>query len=155
MFRFFEGLVDPYQPYARSDTPPRQLWPFLKEYIRPFRKVFAATGVLSVVAASLDVAMIWYVGRLVDLLAQGTPAQVWADYGTEIIAVALFVLIVRPLLIVSNVALLHNTILPNFGTMIRFRAHDHVLRQPVGWFESDFAGRIANQIGRASCRERV
>ncbi|HRK41751.1 MAG TPA: ABC transporter ATP-binding protein [Gemmobacter sp.] len=146
MFRFFEGLVDPYQPYARSDTPPRQLWPFLKEYIRPFRKVFAATGVLSVVAASLDVAMIWYVGRLVDLLAQGTPAQVWADYGTEIIAVALFVLIVRPLLIVSNVALLHNTILPNFGTMIRFRAHDHVLRQPVGWFESDFAGRIANRV---------
>ena len=146
MFRFFEGLVDPYQPYARSDAPPRQLWPFLKAYIRPFRTVFAATGVLSVIAASLDVAMIWYVGRLVDLLAQGTPTQVWAEYGAEIIWVALLVLIVRPVLIVSNVALLHNTILPNFGTMIRFRAHDHVMRQPVGWFESDFAGRIANRV---------
>jgi ATP-binding cassette, subfamily B, multidrug efflux pump len=44
------------------------------------------------------------------------------------------------------VALLHNTILPNFGTMIRWRAHAHVLRQPVGWFEGDFAGRIANRI---------
>jgi ATP-binding cassette subfamily B multidrug efflux pump len=44
------------------------------------------------------------------------------------------------------VALLHNTILPNFGTMIRWRAHSHVIRQPVGWFESDFAGRIANRI---------
>ena len=96
MFRFFEGLVDPYQPYARSDAPPRQLWPFLKAYIRPFRTVFAATGVLSVIAASLDVAMIWYVGRLVDLLAQGTPTQVWAEYGAEIIWVALLVLIVRP-----------------------------------------------------------
>ena len=146
MFRFFEGLVDPYQPYARSNTPPRQLWPFLKDYIRPFRVVFAATGLLSVIAAGLDVAMIWYVGRLVDLLAQGTPAQVWADYGAEIVAVALFVLLLRPILIVSNVALLHNTILPNFGTMIRFRAHDHVMRQPVGWFESDFAGRIANRV---------
>jgi ATP-binding cassette, subfamily B, multidrug efflux pump len=30
--------------------------------------------------------------------------------------------------------------------MIRWRAHSHVLRQPVGWFESDFAGRIANRI---------
>ena len=146
MFRFFEGLVDPYQPYARSNTPPRKLWPFLKEYIHPFRKVFAATAVLSVIAAGLDVAMIWYVGRLVDLLAQGTPAQVWADYGAEIVGVALFVLLLRPLLIVSNVALLHNTILPNFGTMIRFRAHDHVMRQPVGWFEGDFAGRIANRV---------
>ena len=46
-------------------------------------------------------------------------------------------------------ALLHNTILPNFGTMIRWRAHRHVLRQPVGWFESDFAGRIANRIMQA------
>ena len=52
----------------------------------------------------------------------------------------------RPVIAVIDVALLHNTILPNFGTMIRWRAHRHVLRQPVGWFESDFAGRIANRI---------
>ena len=146
MFRFFEGLVDPYQPYVHSDTPPRKLWPFLAEYIRPFRKVFAATAVLSVIAAAIDVALIWYVGRMVDQLTQGTPAQVWAAHGFEIVAVALAVLLLRPLLLVSNVALLHNTILPNFGTMIRYRAHDHVLRQPVGWFESDFAGRIANRV---------
>ena len=49
----------------------------------------------------------------------------------------------------ADVALLHNTILPNFGTMIRWRAHAHVIRQPVGWFESDFAGRIANKIIQA------
>ncbi len=146
MFRFFEGLVDPYQPYSRSDTPPRRLWPFLKEYVRPFRGVFAVTALLSVIAAASDVALIWYVGRLVDQLAGGGPAQVWASHGAEILWVGLAVLVLRPLLLVSNVALLHNTILPNFGTMIRFRAHDHVLRQPVGWFEGDFAGRIANRV---------
>src|SRR5690606_25564562 len=27
--------------------------------------------------------------------------------------------------------------------------HRHVLRQPVGWFEGDFAGRIANRIMQA------
>jgi ATP-binding cassette subfamily B multidrug efflux pump len=47
---------------------------------------------------------------------------------------------------VMDVALLNNTILPNFGTLIRWRAHKHVLRQSVGWFENDFAGRIANRI---------
>ncbi len=146
MFRFFEGLVDPYGPYEPTDTPPRRLWPFLKEYIRPFRAVFALTGALSVVAAFVDVALIWYVGRLVDLLATLGPQEFWAGHGTEIILVALFVLILRPLIMVVDVALLHNTILPNFGTMIRWRAHAHVIRQPVGWFESDFAGRIANRI---------
>jgi ATP-binding cassette subfamily B multidrug efflux pump len=146
VFRFFEGLVDPYLAYEESDTPPRRLWPFLAQFFRPFRAVFAVTGVLAVLVAASDVALIWYVGRLVDLLGQDSPADVWATYGTEIILVALAILVLRPAVAVVEVALLHNTILPNFGTMIRWRAHRHVLRQPVGWFESDFAGRIANRI---------
>ena len=146
MFRFFEGLVDPYVDYEQNDTPPRRLWPFLKEYVLPFRAVFAVTFILSVVIAAADVALIWYVGRLVDLLADGTPQEVWQTYGSEILLVAFGILIVRPLVAAADVALLHNTILPNFGTMIRWRAHRHVLRQPVGWFEGDFAGRIANRI---------
>lgn len=146
MFRFFENLVDPYQAYIASDTPPRRLWPFLKEYIIPFRRVFAATASLSVISAFADVALIWYVGRLVDVLAKNGPQQAWALHGTEIMAVGIAILVLRPLLLVANVALLHNTILPNFGTMIRWRAHSHVIRQPVGWFEGDFAGRIANRI---------
>ena len=146
MFRFFESLVDPYGPYEQTDTPPRRLWPFLKDYIRPFRMVFSITAVLSIITAFADVALIWYVGRLVDLLADNGPQQAWALYGTEMILVALAIIILRPILLVANVALLHNAILPNFGTMIRWRAHAHVIRQPVGWFESDFAGRIANRI---------
>ena len=149
MFKFFETLVDPYAPWEQTDTPPRRLWPFLKGFIRPFRKVFAVTGVVSVLNASVEVILIWYVGRLVDLLAEGTPQAVWASHGTEILAVAFGILILRPLVTGIDVALLHNTILPNFGTLIRWRAHNHVLRQPVGWFESDFAGRIANRIMQA------
>ncbi|MCF8510687.1 MAG: multidrug ABC transporter ATP-binding protein, partial [Rhodobacteraceae bacterium] len=145
MFRFFENLVDPYVRYTQSDAPPRKLWPFLSEYIRPFRKVFAATAAFSVATAFADVALIWYVGRLVDLLSVHSPSAFVATYGFEVLMVALAVLVLRPLLLVGNVALLHNTILPNFGTMIRWRAHAHVIRQPVGWFESDFAGRIANR----------
>ena len=146
MFKFFEGLVDPYISYPQTDTPPRKLWPFLRDYVRPFQSVFAITGILSIIAAAADVGLIWYVGRLVDILANGAPAEVWAAYGTEIILVGLAILILRPLVLGADVALLHNTILPNFGTMIRWRAHSHVIRQPVGWFESDFAGRIANRI---------
>ena len=146
MFSFFENLVDPYGPYEQTDTPPRKLWPFLAEYMRPFRKVFAVTAVLSVVAAFADVALLWYLGRLIDLMAATGPAAFIADHGVEVGLVALAVLVLRPMILVGNVALLHNTILPNFGTMIRWRSHRHVIRQPVGWFEGDFAGRIANRI---------
>jgi len=40
MFRFFEKLVDPYQPYPVSNRPPRALLLFLRDYLRPFKKIF-------------------------------------------------------------------------------------------------------------------
>ena len=149
MFRFFESLIDPYAPYVVTDTPPTRLWPFLKDYVHAFRKIFAVTGMLSVLNAAMDIGLLWYLGRMVDLLGQGTPSEVWAAHGTEILAVAAGVFLLRPLVAGTSVALLHNTILTNFATMMRWRAHSHVMRQPVGWFESDFAGRIANRIMQA------
>jgi ATP-binding cassette, subfamily B, multidrug efflux pump len=149
MFRFFENLVDPYQPYAETDTPPTRLWPFLKDYVLAFRKVFAWATLFSVGNAVLDVGMIWYLGRLVDQMSNQAPAEFLAAHWAELTVVALVVLFVRPLVAGGSVGLLHNTIMTNFGTMMRWRAHRHVLRQPVGWFESDFAGRIANRIMQA------
>ncbi len=149
MFRFFENLVDPYQPYAEQDAPPTRLWPFLKDYLRPFKGVFAVTALFSVANAVLDVGLIWYLGRLVDLMSNQTPQEFVINHWVEMLVTALVILFVRPLVAGGSVGLLHNTIMTNFGTMMRWRAHRHVLRQPVGWFESDFAGRIANRIMQA------
>ncbi|MFW8633874.1 ABC transporter ATP-binding protein [Cribrihabitans pelagius] len=145
MFRFFENLIDPYCAYPETNTPPTRLWPFLRGYAKPFKTVFTLTALMSVVVAAIEVGLIYYMGRVVDLLA-GTPEQVWQEHGTELILVALFILLVRPVIQLFDVLLLNNAILPNFGTLIRWRAHKHVLRQSVGWFENDFAGRIANRI---------
>ncbi|MEC8015600.1 MAG: ABC transporter ATP-binding protein [Pseudomonadota bacterium] len=145
MFRFFENLVDPDCDYPETNVPPRRLWPFLKDYAQPFKKVFVVTAILSLIVAAIEIGLIHYMGRVVDLLS-GEPAQVWQDHGTELILLAVFILTLRPLIQLLDVLLLNNTILPNFGTLIRWRSHKHVLRQSVGWFENDFAGRIANRI---------
>lgn len=146
MFRFFENLVDPYISYEETDQPPTKLLAFLREYARPFRRVFWLAGIASVVIAAVEVWLIYYVGRLVDTLSADKVSDVWAIHGTEMILVAIFILTCRPALHIFQVALLNNAILPNFGTLVRWRAHRHVLRQSVGWFENDFAGRIANRI---------
>ncbi len=145
MFRFFENLVDPYVDYPREDTPPQRLWPFFMGYSRPFRKVFAFTALMSILVAAIEVGLIYYMGRIVDVLDEG-PETMWARHGTELIVVALLIVFVRPVMQAVDVALVNNAILPNFGTLIRWRAHRQVLRQSVGWFENDFAGRIANRI---------
>ncbi|WP_027235950.1 ABC transporter ATP-binding protein [Leisingera caerulea] len=145
MFRYFENLIDPYCAYPESNTPPTRLWPFLRDYSKPFKSVFILAALMSVVVAGIEVGLIYYMGRIVDLMS-GTPSEVWEAHGTELIVVALFILLLRPLIQLLDVVLLNNTILPNFGTLIRWRAHKHVLRQSVGWFENDFAGRIANRI---------
>jgi ATP-binding cassette subfamily B multidrug efflux pump len=146
MFRYLENLVDPYADYPVTDHPPTKLWPFIREYCRPFWRVFTITGFVSIIVAAVEIWLIGYLGRLVDVLTESDPANFWAENGTEMILVALFLLLIRPVLQMVDVGLLNNAIMPNLGTLIRWRAHSHVLRQSVGWFENDFAGRIANRI---------
>jgi ATP-binding cassette subfamily B multidrug efflux pump len=139
MFQFFEQLVDPYVPYEETDTPPQRLWPFLRQYTQPFKKVFWAAGVMSILGAIVEIWLLSYMGRLVDMLTETGAKEVWNAHSVELLTIALFIY-------GTQVALLNNTIIPNFGTIVRWRAHRHVLRQSVGWFENDFAGRIANRI---------
>ncbi len=146
MFRFFENLVDPYVAHAQQDRPPRRLWPFLWDYSQPFKRLFAITAIMSVVVAAIEIGLIWYMGRVVDVMTEGEPATVLSEYGLEFALAAGFILLIRPVLQGLNVALLNNGVLPQFGALVRWRAHKQVLRQSVGFFENDFAGRIANRI---------
>jgi ATP-binding cassette, subfamily B, multidrug efflux pump len=146
MFALFESLVDPYAPYPEDNVPPSRLWPFLRDYLRPAYKVMAFAFVAIMSVSIIEVSLIWYAGRLVDTLSETGPEAVWDTHGLELAAVALFLLLVRPLIQFVADALLNQSLMPNVGTLVRWRSHRHVLRQSVGWFQSDFAGRIANRL---------
>lgn len=146
VFHFFETLVDPYVDYAETNAPPRSLFAFLWDYSRPFKTVYALTAIMSVVVAAVEIGLIWYMGRVVDLLSSGSPGEVLAANGVEFALAAAFILTIRPILQGVDVLLLNNAIIPQFGALIRWRAHRQVLRQSVGFFENDFAGRIANRV---------
>ena len=114
-------------------------------YCRPFFGVFGVLVVLSCLVAGVEIGLIYFIGWLVDVM-QGDPQIVWRQYGAILISVGLLILFIRPIVFGAHFALLNNTMMPNLGTLIRWRAHRHVLRQSVGWFENDFAGRIANRV---------
>jgi ATP-binding cassette subfamily B multidrug efflux pump len=145
MFRRFESLVDPFQSYPKL-TPPRDVWPFIVENLRPFRHVMAMSLVLTIIGAAIEVWLIGYTSALVDTLAATQPAQLWAAHGDELLAVAALVLIGRPLAGYLRESLDDIAFRPNAETLVRWRAHRHVLRQSVGWFRNDLSGRIATQV---------
>ncbi|MEO5807597.1 ABC transporter ATP-binding protein [Devosia sp.] len=145
MSRRFASLVNPFQ-FTDSTTPPENLWRFLVEQLWPFRFVILGSLSLTVVGAAIEVWLIGYTSTLVDLLASTRPDQLWATHGTQLVAAGLFVLIARPLAGYVREALDDIAFRPNAVTMVRWRAHRHVLRQSVGWFRSDLSGRIASQV---------
>lgn len=146
MFRFFENLIYPYEDYVAQDAPSQRLWPFLWSYLRSFKTLFAYTVILSISVAAIELWLIYYMGRLIDDLVATGAAAFWPTHGVELLLVTAFILVVRPAVQSLDVLLLNNAIMPNVRTTVRWRSHRHVLRQSVGWFENDFAGRIANRI---------
>jgi ATP-binding cassette subfamily B multidrug efflux pump len=149
MFRLFENLVDPFGPHPAVSEPPRRLWPWLRSHMGPFRVVFWITGLTAAAVAATELWLIFYSGRLIDTLTASDPDAALREHGVELLLVAAFVLLIRPVVFGLQALLLNNAILPNFGTLIRWRSNGHVLRQSIGWFENDFAGRLANRVMQA------
>lgn len=146
MYKFFENLIDPYADGTGHSAPPKTVVPFLLDYLRPFRFLITLSFVISFFVSMFEVAMIYYLGRLVDIATAGSPETFWADNKVELMIVLALVLVLRPLMRFVQSALSKNAIQPNVAALGRWRSHSHVLQQPVGWFESDFAGRIANRV---------
>jgi ATP-binding cassette subfamily B multidrug efflux pump len=79
------------------------------------------------------------------MLSHSSPKTLWRDHGWALCGMAFLVIIARPALIAVERLLLGQGFFPNMGAMIRWRTHRHMLRQSVGFFNDDFAGRIANK----------
>ncbi len=150
MFKFFENLVDPYTEAHQLDVPPNKLISFMAYLLAPFRTLIIINFIAALGVAAMEVGLIYYLGRLVDLISVSTPQNFWQMHRTELILVVIFVIVFRPIVRIVEIALVKNAIQPNVAALGRWRSHKHVLQQPVGWFESDFAGRIANRVVQLS-----
>jgi ATP-binding cassette, subfamily B, multidrug efflux pump len=145
MLRFFQTLVDPFQP----DTDKRPIggvWDYLIRHLKPFSWIIAISLIFTGLNAGIEVWLIGYAGSLVDILAASDPATLWALRGSELLLVALVIVVARPLTGLIREALNDIAFRPNATYLMMWRSHKHVLGQPVGWFRNDLAGRIAQMV---------
>ena len=145
MYAFFERLVDPYQSYDDRSPPPSTLGRFYQHFLYPFRKLIAISLVLGFVIAGTEALLISYAGELVDLLTQSTPETFWDEHGDAVLVMIAVALVIRPIAIIIDSLVMSQGFFPTAGALIRWRTHRHMLRQSVGFYSDDFAGRIANK----------
>jgi ATP-binding cassette subfamily B multidrug efflux pump len=146
MFRWFETRLDPFAAKNVSQ-PPAGLWAFYWHYLKPIWPVATLLLIVDLMTALTEVVVTTFVAHLVDMLKLArTPADFLADNATVLIAMGALVLLARPFFIVLYELLKSQVISPSFQASVRWQAHRYLLRQSLGFFQNDFAGRVANKL---------
>nr|WP_288000166.1 ABC transporter ATP-binding protein [Pseudoxanthomonas sp.] len=153
LFRWFEARIDPYPPVPVTQ-PPRSLYAFCRHYTRGTEPWLALMAALTTAIAVTEVALYAFTGSIVDRLSSHTPATFLAEEGWNFVLMAAVVLLVMPALNLLSALVIHQTLLGNFPMRIRWRVHRYLLRQSMGYFQDEFAGRIATKLMQTSLAVR-
>ena len=153
-FGFFEKLVDPFPPPIPERTP-RSVYQFCRHHAKGLEPFLLFMALLSTAIAVVEVYLFELMGQLVDLLAQETPQTFASGAGVDLLWVALAVVIAYPLLVGISSLLLHQTLMGNFPMIVRWMTHRYLLRQSLGFFQDEFAGRIATRVMQTALAVRA
>jgi len=148
MFAFFESRV---RPTAHTGSaPPQTLLGFYWHFVRQTKGLFGLMLVTSLAVALVDTLIPIFIGRLVRLMEAVDRSAAFAQATPTLVAMALVVLVLRPLTLFCDSLVRNNAVVPGVTSLIRWQSHWHVVRQSWPFFQNDFAGRIANRVMQTS-----
>lgn len=145
LFKYFERLVDTagQTPYR---TPPSGLTGFYWHFVRQNKAIYVALFTTGLAVALTDTAIPVFIGKLVGLMSEPQPRMALRGAAPMLIGMAALILVLRPLAILLDNLVRNNAIVPGITSRIRWQSHWQVVRQSLGFFQNDFAGRIANRV---------
>ena len=147
LFTWFETRIDPFARDQPITRPPDKLMPFFWHYLGPVWWAFALLTTATLILAGLEVAVMAFVARIVDLMKDAkTPETFFADHAGELIVMTLLALVLRPIMSAVADLLKQQLIQGPVNIRTRWLAHRYVLRQSLGFFQNDFAGRVATRV---------
>jgi len=145
--RFTTAALELVQPYSSTDkAPSANLWRYIRSHLPPLRKVLFLSLFITILTASIEVWLISYAGTLIDTLTATPGEDILLQHGYQLMFAAVVLLLFRPLLQMMRLALNDIGINCNIATLVRWRAHDHLANQSVGWFQEDLTGRTAIRL---------
>ena len=149
IFRWFESRNTVFSPEMPA-RPPADFWGFIKHYAWPFRHMIAAVAVTGGVTALFEILVYSYLGTLVDWLAKANRDSFWSEHGWQLAGMSLIVIVVLPAIKFVAELTVNQGLMGNFAMRNRWEAHRYLLRQSLGFFQNDFAGRVATKVMQSS-----
>jgi ATP-binding cassette subfamily B multidrug efflux pump len=140
-----ERWVDPLAP-APTEQPPTRLVAFYRYFITPMRGLIAVTLLVSLIASVIELALFGFLGTLVDRMAQSRPDRFVAENLWPLAFMAFVLVVLRPVFTILSRGLVNLGIGPSLSTLVRWRSYRYVLRQSLGYFQNDYAGRISQKV---------
>ncbi|WP_320820810.1 ABC transporter ATP-binding protein [Thalassolituus sp.] len=153
MLKFFEKLIQPY-PENQPEQPPKGLYAFCRHYTRGLEIPLLLMSFFTAMLAILEVTLFSFMGDLVDWLTVHTPDSLLQAEGKHLIFMAMMVLVALPVVVLLHALLVHQTLLGNYPMRIRWQSHRYLLKQSLGFYQDDFAGRLAQKVMQTSLSVR-
>ena len=152
MFHWFESRVDPY-PAGPPPQPPRGFFPFVWAATRGLRTLIVSLTVLTAVIGAFEALLFSMLGSVVDWLAQVPAGQLWAQQKSHLLLLA-GILFASPLLIWLHALCKYQGLAGNFAMRLRWNFHRHLLGQSMGFYQDEFAGRVAAKVMQSALAVR-
>ena len=153
MLSFFEKIIKPF-PSEEPIQPPKGVYAFCRHYSHGMEIPLLLMSLLTATVAILEVSLFGFMGELVEWLATKDRASLWQEEGETLITMGAIVLIALPSLVFLQAAVVHQTLLGNYPMVIRWLAHRYLLKQSLGFYQDEFAGRIATKVMQTSLAVR-
>lgn len=144
-----EDWIDPFQP--AEGPPPQTLWPFMRWALAGAWPVLFLAALFSALAGGMEAVTALILKLVVDSAGTSDPAAYFAGSNFWLLAGAVFFfLIARPLFFGLSSASNSILVAPNINPLVLSRLNRWTLGQAVGFFDDDFAGRIAQKEMQAA-----
>ena len=144
MLAWFERLLHPF-PDAVPPQTPRGFLAFVWSCTQGLRGYILAMTVLTAAIGAFEALLFAMMGRIVDWLGHVEPSRLWEVERGRLLLLAGIVL-ASPLLIALQTFIKRQTLASHFPMLLRWNFHRQMLSQSMGFYQDEFAGRIATKV---------
>jgi ATP-binding cassette, subfamily B, multidrug efflux pump len=144
VFGQFEKLVTTY-PERQPATPPRHFFAFLWACTEGMRPFLLLMTLCTAVIGAFEALLFAMLGWIVDWLGQVEPSRLWAEERGNLLLLAA-VLALSPLVVGLFALLKYQALFANFPMRLRWNFHRLMLGQSMGFYQDEFAGRVATKV---------